>query len=248
MVQEALDDIDRLFRHVVAPADVAAFLLEPIQGEGGYVVPPRAWLAGLREICTQHGILLIVDEIQSGFGRTGEWFAVQALEVEPDVVCMAKSIAGGFPLGAVAANRELMSQWGAASHGTTFGGSPVSCAAALATLEVIRDEGLLENARVQRDYLLSALRELKAESPIIGDVRGVGLMIAAEFIVPGNDKKPNGDATASILKRALAGGLFMYPCGHWGQTIRLIPPLTITRDQVDEGLGIFRDAVLAEDI
>ena len=248
LVQEALDDIDRLFRHVVAPADVAAFLLEPIQGEGGYVVPPRAWLAGLREICTQHGILLIVDEVQSGFGRTGEWFAVQALEVEPDVVCMAKSIAGGFPLGAVAANRELMSQWGAASHGTTFGGSPVSCAAALATLEVIRDEGLLENARVQGDYLLSALRELKAESPIIGDVRGVGLMIAAEFIVPGNDKKPNGDATASILKRALAGGLFMYPCGHWGQTIRLIPPLTITRDQADEGLGIFRDAVLAEDI
>ena len=139
-----------------------------------------------------------------------------------------------------------MSQWGAASHGTTFGGSPVSCAAALATLDVIRDEGLLENARVQGDHMLSALRKLQAESPIVGDVRGLGLMIAVEFVLPGTDKKPNSDAVASILKRALAGGLFLYPCGHWSQTIRLIPPLTITRDQVDEGIEIFRDAVLAE--
>ena len=246
LVEQSLDDIDRLFRHVVSPADVAAFLLEPVQGEGGYVIPPKAWLAGLREICTEHGILLIVDEVQSGFGRTGQWFASQALEVEPDIICMAKSIAGGFPLGAVAANRDLMSQWGPTSHGTTFGGNPVSCAAALATLDVVRDEGLLENARVQGDYLVSGLRKLQAESPIVGDVRGLGLMIAVEFVLPGGDKKPNTDAATAILKRALAGGLFLYPCGHWGQTIRLIPPLTITREQVDEGLAIFRDAVLAE--
>jgi 4-aminobutyrate aminotransferase len=246
LVEECLDDIDRLFRHVVAPEDVAAFMLEPVQGEGGYVIPPRAWLAGLREIATRHGILMVVDEVQSGFGRTGEWFAVQALEVEPDIVCMAKSIAGGFPLGAVAARGELMKQWGAASHGTTFGGNPVSCAAALATLEVIRNEGLLENARVQGDYIMSALHKLQAESPIIGDVRGLGLMIAVEFVKPGTEKEPNNEAATAILKRALAGGLFMYPCGHWGQTIRLIPPLTITREQVDEGLGIFREAVLAE--
>ena len=245
--QEALDDIERLFEHVIAPQDVAALLLEPIQGEGGYVIPPRRWLVALREICDRHGILLIVDEVQSGFGRTGEWFAAQALDVEPDIICLAKSIAGGFPLGATAARRELMRQWGAASHGTTFGGSPVSCAAALATLDVIREEHLLENARAQGSYMLEVLRELQAESPIVGDVRGLGLMIGVEFVRPGS-KEPNSEAVGRMLRRALEAGLILYPCGHWGQTLRLIPPLTITRDQVNLGLEIFRAAVLAESL
>ncbi len=243
--QESLDDIERLFEHVIAPQDVAAFLLEPVQGEGGYVIPPSGWLSELRRLCDRHGILLIADEVQTGFGRTGEWFASQALKVEPDIVCLAKSIANGYPLGATAARRDLMKQWGAASHGTTFGGSPVSCAAALATLDVIRDENLLENARVQGTYLKQALDELKAETPIIGDVRGIGLMVAVEFVKPGT-KEPNPDMAGRVLRGALADGLIMYPCGHWSQTIRLIPPLIITRDQLEHGLEIFRQAVLKQ--
>lgn len=244
--QEALEDIERLFEYVIAPEDVAAFLVEPIQGEGGYVIPPQSWLVALREICDRYGILLIDDEVQTGFGRTGEWFAAQVFGVQPDIVCLAKGIANGFPLGATAARREIMGRWGPASHGTTYGGNPISCAAALATLEVIRQENLLENARVQGAYMLEALRELEAESPIVGDVRGVGLMIAVEFVKPGTNKQPNTEAVRRILQRALDGGLLLYPCGHWTQTIRLIPPLTITRQQVNEGLDIFRRAVLAE--
>ncbi|MDY6876742.1 MAG: aspartate aminotransferase family protein [Chloroflexota bacterium] len=244
--REALDDIERLFEHVIAPDDVAAFLVEPIQGEGGYIIPPRSWLVALRQMCDRHGILLIFDEVQTGFGRTGEWFAAQAFGVEPDVVCLAKAIANGFPLGATAARREITAEWGAASHGTTYGGNPISCAAALATIDVIREENLLEKARTQGGYMLEALRGLQTASPIVGDVRGVGLMIAVEFIKPGTDKEPNTTAVRRILQRALDGGLLLYPCGHWTQTIRLIPPLTVTREQVDEGLAIFRRAVLAE--
>ena len=244
--QEALADIERLFEHLIEPKDVAAFLVEPVQGEGGYVIPPRSWLAALRELCDRYGILLIFDEVQTGFGRTGEWFAAQTFGVEPDILCLAKGIANGFPLGATAARRELMQKWGPASHGTTYGGSPVSCAAALATLAVIREERLLENARVQGSYMLEVLRELQAEAPVLGDVRGVGLMIAAECIKPGQGKEPDPEAVRRILRRALQGGLLLYPCGHWSQTIRLIPPLNVTREQVEEGLAIFRQAVLAE--
>jgi 4-aminobutyrate aminotransferase len=244
--QEALEDVERLFEHLIQPADVAALLVEPVQGEGGYVIPPRSWLVALRELCDRHGILLIFDEVQTGFGRTGEWFAAQTFGVEPDILCLAKGIASGFPLGATAARGEIMKKWGPASHGTTYGGNPISCAAALATLAVIREEKLLENARAQGRYMLETLRGLQAESPIIGDVRGVGLMLAVEFIRPGTDKEPNTEAVRRILQRALEGGLLLYPCGHWTQTIRLIPPLTVTREQVEEGLAIFRQAVLAE--
>ena len=244
--QEALEDIERLFEYVIAPQDVAALLLEPVQGEGGYIIPPPSWLAALRQIADRHGILLIFDEVQTGFGRTGEWFAAQTFGVEPDILCLAKGIANGFPLGATAARREIMNRWGATSHGTTFGGNPMSCAAALATLEVIREERLLENTHAQGTYMLEALHELQAESPIIGDVRGVGLMLAVEFIHPGTDKEPSSEAVRRILQRALERGMLLYPCGHWSQTIRLIPPLTVTRAQVDEGLEIFRQAVLAE--
>jgi 4-aminobutyrate aminotransferase len=235
-----------LFEYVVPPQDIAAMIVEPIQGEGGYIFPPGSWLEALREICTEHGILLVFDEVQAGFGRTGEWFAADVYGVSPDVVCLAKGIANGFPLSAVAAPREIMSSWGPASHGTTYGGNPIACAAAMATLDVIRDEGLLENARVQGAHIVDALLDLQAESPLIGDVRGIGLMIAVEFIKPDTDKEPNTEAVRRILDRCLADGLLMYPCGHWAQTIRLIPPLTITRDEVNLGLDIFRRAVLAE--
>lgn len=243
--QEALEDIERLFEYVIAPQDVAAFLLEPIQGEGGYVIPPREWLVALRRLADEHGILLIFDEVQTGFGRTGEWFAAQTFNVEPDILCLAKGIANGFPLGAVAARQDLMKKWGPVSHGTTYGGNPISCAAALAVLEVIREENLLENARVQGAYMLEYLQHLQRESPLIGDVRGVGLMIAVEFVRPGS-RAPHPEAVRRILQRALEEGLLLYPCGHWTQTIRLIPPLNIRREQVQEGLEIFRRAVLAE--
>jgi 4-aminobutyrate aminotransferase len=244
--QEALDDIHRLFEYVVPPEDVAAMIVEPVQGEGGYVFPPRSWLRALRDICDEHGILLIFDEVQAGFGRTGQWFAADVYDVEPDVVCLAKGIANGFQLSAIAAPGEIMGRWGAASHGTTYGGNPVACAAALATLDVIREEGLLENARKQGAHMMEALRDLQAESPLIGEVRGIGLMIAVEFIKPDTGKEPNTEAVRSILDRCLEEGLLMYPCGHWAQTIRLIPPLTVTREQVDQGLEIFCRAVLAE--
>jgi 4-aminobutyrate aminotransferase len=244
--QEALSDIERLFEYVVPPEEAAAMLVEPVQGEGGYVFPPPSWLKGLREICDEHGILLILDEVQTGFGRTGEWFAADVYDVEPDVVCLAKGIANGFQLGALAAPGAIMSRWGAASHGTTYGGNPVACAAALATLDVMREENLLENARKQGAYIVDALFDLQAESPLIGEVRGIGLMIAVEFIRPGTNKEPNTEAVRRILNRCLEEGLLMYPCGHWTQTIRLIPPLTITREQVDQGLDIFQRAVLAE--
>jgi 4-aminobutyrate aminotransferase len=244
--EEALEDIDRLFEYVVPPEDVAAMIVEPIQGEGGYVFPPGSWLGALREICDEHGILLVLDEVQAGFGRTGEWFAADVYDVEPDIVCLAKGIANGFQLGATAAPRETMSRWGAASHGTTYGGNPIACAAALATLDVIRKEELLQNARTQGAYILGELLDLQAESPLIGEVRGIGLMIAVEFIKPDTDKVPNSEAVRRILNRCLEDGLLMYPCGHWTQTIRLIPPLTISREQVDQGLEIFRRAVLSE--
>ena len=245
-VDEVLGDLDRLFEYVVAPEDVAAMLVEPVQGEGGYIFPPRRWLQSLRDICDTHGILLIFDEVQSGFGRTGEWFAADLYDIEPDVVCLAKGIANGFRLGALGARREIMSRWGAASHGTTYGGNPMACAAALATLDVIREEGLLENAQEQGEYAIEQLRDLKAESSIVGDVRGEGLMIAVEFVKPGTERSPNPEAVRRILDRSLEEGLLMYPCGHWTQTIRLIPPLSITRAELEEGLDIFRRAVLVD--
>jgi 4-aminobutyrate aminotransferase len=244
--EEALEDIERLFAHVIAPEDTAAFLVEPVQGEGGYVIPPRSWLAGLRDLCTKHGILLIMDEVQTGFGRTGYLFASQAFEVEPDIICMAKGIANGFPLGAIGARSELMKKWGPFSHGTTYGGSPVSCAAGLAVLDVIREENLLANACEQGSYIMEKLHELREKSPIVGDVRGIGLMIAVEFVVPTRNNEPNTEAVQRILNRALENGLLVYPCGQWTQTIRLIPPLNVARDQVDEALSIFSKAVLAE--
>ncbi len=244
--EEALGDIHRLFEYVVPPEDVAAMIVEPVQGEGGYIFPPRSWLQALRDICDRHDILLIFDEVQAGFGRTGRWFAADLYDVQPDVVCLAKAIANGFRLSAIGASQDVMGRWGAASHGTTYGGNPVACAAARATLDVIREEDLLENAQNQGSYLMDQLRHMRDRLPIVGDVRGAGLMIAVEFIKPDTDKEPNTKAVRRILDQCLQDGLLMYPCGHWTQTIRLIPPLTITRRQIDEGLDIFRRAVLAQ--
>lgn len=242
--QAALDELLRLFEYVIEPEEVAALLVEPVQGEGGYIIPPRSWLAELRKICDQYGILLIFDEIQSGFGRTGEWFAADVFDVQPDIFAIAKAIANGFPLGATAARAEIMKEWGPVSHGTTCGGNPVSCAAGLAVIETIRSENLLENARKQGTYMLNKLLDFQVKASIIGDVRGIGLMVAAEIVKPGKDREPNPEVARRILQIALEKGLLLYPCGHWNQTIRLIPALTITSDQIDEGLKMFTEAVL----
>ena len=242
--QAALADLNRLFEYIVEPQDLAAFLVEPIQGEGGYIFPPQSWLKELRNICDKYGILLIFDEVQTGFGRTGEWFAADVYDVEPDIVAISKAIANGFPLGATAARAEIMKKWGAASHGSTCGGNPVSCAAAVKVIEIIQKENLLENTKTQGLYMTERLNDLKKQASIIGDVRGVGLMVAVEFIKPDTDKEPNSEIVQKILQIALDKGLLLYPCGHWNQTIRLIPALTITQNQIDEGLNIFFESVL----
>lgn len=245
-VDESLRALENVFDRLIAPSQVAAVIVEPIQGEGGYIIPPRDFLVRLREICTDHDILLIFDEVQTGFGRTGEWFAAQAFGVEPDIMAISKGIANGFPLGAVCSRAELMSTWEPTVHGTTFGGNPVSCAAAVATIEAIRDEGLLENAKKNGDYLLSRLIELKNKHPVIGDARGLGLMTAIELIVPGKDREPNGTAAKRVLEDALSKGLLLYPCGLQSQTIRLFPPLNVTCEQIDRAIHILDQSLMTQ--
>jgi len=242
--QAALNELLNVFEYIIEPGEVAALLVEPVQGEGGYIIPPQSWLAELRKICDKYGILLVFDEVQTGFGRTGEWFAADTFNIQPDIFAIAKAIANGLPLGATAARAEIMKAWGPVSHGTTCGGNPVSCAAALAVLEIIQEENLLENARKQGTYMLDKLQDLKTKAPIIGDVRGVGLMTAAEFVKPDTDKEPNTEAARHVLQIALDKGLLLYPCGHWNQIIRLIPALNVTQAQIDEGFNIFTEAVL----
>lgn len=245
-VEDSLDDLERIFRHLIQPEEVAAIIVEPIQGEGGYIVPPDEWLVELRHICDQHGILLILDEVQTGFGRTGQWFASQTFKVNPDILAIAKGIANGFPLGAVAAPRELMRNWSIGSHGTTFGGNPVACAAALAVMDVIREENLLANSRVQGEFLMNELRALQKEAPIIGDVRGKGLMVAVELVKPGTNREIYPEAVTRVIMRMLKDGLLAYWCGVDGQAFRLIPPLTITRAQMQEAIQIIHRAILDE--
>ncbi len=246
LISESIEDINRIFQHLAAPEEIAAILVEPVQGEGGYIFPPKKWLEMLRVVCDEHDILLIFDEVQTGFGRTGSWFAAEHYDVDPDIICMAKGIANGFPLGAIGASKEIMGQWGSVSHGTTFGGSPISCAAALATIQVIQQEKVLDSARNTGGKMIEELMKLKKETSVIGDVRGIGMMIGVEFIIPGTDNIPNSTAVKNILSTCLENGLLLYPCGYKNQTIRLIPPLTISSDEVKQGLDIFADAVKDE--
>jgi 4-aminobutyrate aminotransferase len=183
-------------------------------------------------------MLLIFDEVQTGFGRTGDWFAAQTFGVQPDIIALAKGIASGFPLGAVCARGELMSRWEPTVHGTTFGGNPISCAASVATIETIRNEGLLQKAKENGKYLIGKLKELKAKYQVIGDARGVGLMTAIEFIVPHTDREPNATAAKKFLNESLSRGVLMYPCASHGQAVRQAPPLTITHEQIDEAISI----------
>jgi 4-aminobutyrate aminotransferase len=223
--------------------DVAAVLVEPVLGEGGYVVPPRQFLRDLRQLCDEFGLLLIADEVQTGFGRTGTMFAVEQFGVTPDIMVMAKGLASGFPLSAVAARPELMQRWSPGVHGGTYGGNAVACAAACATIDVMRDEDLPGNARAQGEILLGGLRALQQKYPFIGDVRGLGLMIAAEMVTP--DGAPDGARVKAILKACEERKLILLNCGSWDQVVRFIPPLIVNTAQIEDALGIFEAALAA---
>lgn len=238
-----LRELDFTLVTVSAPEETAAVIVEPVLGEGGFVPAPSGFLAGLRERCDEHGMLLIVDEVQTGVGRTGRFWGHEHDEVHPDIVITAKGIASGFPLSAFAAPIALMEQAWPGSQGGTYGGNAVACAAALATLDVIADEGLVDRAAELGAHLRAQLTSLQSDQPTIGDVRGRGLMVGAEF--SGQDRAPDTDTAARVQKAAEERGLLLLRCGTHGNVVRFLPPLVVTRGQLDEALEIFADAVAA---
>ena len=241
--QAALDYIEeRLFKTAVPPDEVAAIIVEPIQGEGGYIIPPPNFLPGLRDICDRHGILLVLDEIQSGMGRTGKLFACEHWGVQPDILCLAKGIASGMPLGAIVARSEIMS-WPPGSHASTFGGNPISCAAALATLDLLLDGGMMAMATASGEYAMKRLWEMAARYPQIGDVRGKGLMIGVELVKNRESNEPDPTLRNVVIEKAFQHGLLLIGCGPNG--VRIVPALNIPRNNLDEGLELF-DRALAE--
>ena len=239
--------LDLTFHQLIDPERVAAIIVEPVLGEGGYLVPPPSFLPRLREITADHGILLIADEVQTGFGRTGQMFAVRHWEVEPDILVMAKGIASGLPLSGILAHRDLMATWTPGSHGGTYGGNVVSCAAANATLDVIEDEGLVANARERGTQFLSGLRLLAGRYASIGDVRGLGLMLALEFIKPGDGdgRTPDPELAKRVQGEALARNLIVLTAGTYVNVIRIIPPLVTTAAEVDLALSILDESLAA---
>jgi 4-aminobutyrate aminotransferase len=230
---------DQILGHLLPPENVAGILVEPIQGEGGYIVPSPGFFPALRELCDRHGILLIVDEVQSGIGRTGKWWAVEHFDVEPDIVCAAKGIASGVPLGVMFA-REHLVDWEKGAHGNTFGGNPLACAAALATLELIENE-YMQNATDVGEYTMDILEEIQARHPSIGIVRGKGLMIGVEFVKDRTTKEPAEKLRDRIVDNAFLRGLLLLGCGK--STIRIAPPLSVSRSEVDEAMMIFEEAI-----
>ena len=234
------DFIEEMLDTRVPPRNIAAFIVEPVLGEGGYVVPPAGFMPRLRALCDQHGILLIADEVQSGYGRTGKMFACEHTGVVPDIMTLAKSIASGLPLSAVVASSKLMDQWEPAAHGSTFGGNPVSCAAAVATLEVFERDGILANATEKGNDLLRRLRRLQQQSPAIGEVRGLGLMVGVELVNP--DGSPNKELQKKIRQVCLDSGMVVLSCGPHDNVLRLVPPLNISQAELDEGWEILNGA------
>jgi 4-aminobutyrate aminotransferase len=219
-----------LFKHLVSPREVAAIVVEPVLGEGGYVVPPDGWVRYLRDLCDEHGILLVADEVQCGMGRTGKMWAIEHFGVEPDILLSAKGIASGMPLGAMTAREDLMS-WELGAHGSTFGGNPVSCAAALATIDLI-EHGLMQNAVEVGGFLLQGLKALQPKYPIIREARGLGLMLGVEFL--------DHDRMVAVEEAAFRRGLLVLGCGE--NAVRMSPPLVFRRDQAETALALFEEA------
>lgn len=236
---DCLNQLEDLFKRTVAPQEVAGIIVEPIQGEGGYIVPPLEFHRELRKLCDKHGILLIADEVQSGMGRTGKMFAMEHWDVVPDIVCLAKGIASGMPLGAIIANADIM-DWGPGSHASTFGGNPVSCVAALETIHLLQEE-LMENARTVGHHLTERLVELKSKHRLIGEVRGLGLMVGVELVRNPVSKEPANSERDEIVQACFHRGLLMLGCGV--STLRFCPPLVVTIDQCNTAINIL-DEVL----
>jgi 4-aminobutyrate aminotransferase len=236
-----MQQLDLLFHGQTTPEETAAIIIEPVLGEGGYVPASAGFLQELRRFCTQNDILFIADEVQSGFGRTGKFFAFEHARVEPDIIVMAKGMGSGLPISGIGSRRELMENWKPGSHGGTYGGgSAIAAAAALATAQVLQDENLVENAAARGEQLLVGLRELQIKYPRIGDVRGLGLMAATEFT---KEDGPDKDTTEAVQQACLARNLLLLTCGTYENVIRWIPPLIVTEEQVEDALGIFAQAL-----
>jgi 4-aminobutyrate aminotransferase len=228
-----------ILNQILPPKDVAGILVETIQGEGGYIVPPDGFYPALRKLCDKYGILMILDEVQCGMGRTGKWWAIEHFGVEPDMITSAKGIASGLPLGACIARKSVM-DWAAGTHGNTYGGNPLSCAASLATIDLI-ENGFMQNAAEVGAYAMDALEEIKSRHPSIGDVRGKGLMIGVEFVKDRETKEPAADLTERVVNLGYERGLLMLSCGK--SVIRIAPPLSMSKSEMDEGLRIFEEAL-----
>ncbi len=233
---------DTLFRTTIPPEEVAAIFVEPIQGEGGYIVPPPEFHRELHRIAQKYGILIVADEVQSGMGRTGKMFAMEHFGIAPDIMALAKGIASGMPLGAMVAPTEIM-DWEAGSHASTFGGNPISCQAALATIKLLQ-EGLIKNAADQGAYLLKGLEKLQESHECMGDVRGKGLMVAVELVKDRHTKEPARNRRNEIIKKAFERGLLLLGCGE--NSIRFSPALTVTREKIDTCLSIFEEVLQGE--
>jgi 4-aminobutyrate aminotransferase len=231
----ALRELDYLLQTVSSPQDTAAFIIEPVLGDGGYLPTPPRFLEGLRDRATAMGIILIVDEVQAGVGRTGRFWGHQHSAITPDVLITAKGLASGFPISAIAASNDLMELAWPGSQGGTYGGNAVAAAAAVATLQVVKDEGLVENSRLRGEQLRHGLNELQATEPLMGDVRGLGLMQAIEFVTAGG--APNPALAAAVQQAAIEEGLLLLTCGPAGNVVRIVPPLTVSVDEIQSGLG-----------
>jgi 4-aminobutyrate aminotransferase len=235
----ALRELAFKFKHEVTPGEVAAFLVEPLQGEGGYYPASHDFIHALRAIADEHGIMLILDEVQTGFGRTGDWFTSQVYNVRPDILVMGKAIANGLPLSAVGASAEIFDAWPSGSHGTTFGGNPVSCAAAAANVDALAE--VIPGVDRLSGYAFSRWNEIKERHRTVGDVRGLGLMIGIELVTEGNE--PDTEAFGAIGKYAYEAGMFILSCSPDGNVIRFIPPLNVSQEDLDTGIDILEDAI-----
>lgn len=240
-VDDSIASIERIFKNDAEPRDIAAIILEPVQGEGGFYVAPKAFMQRLRALCDQHGILLIADEVQTGAGRTGTFFAMEQMGVAPDLTTFAKSIAGGFPLAGVCGKAEYMDAIAPGGLGGTYAGSPIACAAALAVMEVFEEENLLDRSKAVGEHLVAGLRAIQSKYPVIGDVRALGAMIAVELFEDGDTHKPNAAAVSQVVAKARDKGLILLSCGTYGNVLRILVPLTAPDEQLDQGLAIIEE-------
>ncbi len=243
-VNFCIKELKRLLKTQTAPSETAAIVIEPELGEGGYVPAPNSFMKQLRQICDENGILLVADEVQSGYGRTGKWFGIEHSGIVPDILIMAKGLASGMPLSGIAAPHELMDKWPPGSHGGTYGGNAVACAAAVATIHVLRDEGLVENSQKMGQVLTTGLRKLQEEHPEIGDVRGWGLMVGTEFSHANGE--PWGERATAVAAACRERDLLLLTCGAYGNVVRWIPPLIANQEQMQAGLAIFAEALTDE--